>query len=59
MTEEFKEDEILPQAYTDAVWERLYEFANNQIIWGEGRIDYDSFIEYGKKEFDVTFKQRE
>ena len=37
-------------------WETLWELAQNQIIWDEGKIDHDGFISEAQKIFELKIK---
>ena len=37
-------------------WVELWEFAQSQISWSSGEIDFDRFFERGEKLFNVSKK---
>ena len=41
---------------TQKAWETLWELAQNQIIWDEGKIDHDGFISEAQKIFELKIK---
>lgn len=46
------------QIELDKAWEKLWELATNQMVFGEGTIDHDGFIELGKQEFSLSLKTK-
>jgi len=56
MTEENKQP-IQNQEEIDHAWYELWQFALNSIRYGESYIEYDDFIEEGKKQFEIKLKE--
>lgn len=39
-------------------WDKLYDFVESCISWNSLDLDYDKFIEYGRKNFIVKTKPK-